>query len=189
MTDRDTDQAHDLFELLRKRRMHRRLTGEPVPKEAIEKLVWAAGRAPAGGNARMRNLLVVTDPAVLTTLRQVTPSFGATGASAVIVLCTDTGTALREMGTLGRDVLSLVDAGAAAANITLVAAALGLGVCFVRSSNDAALGAVLDMPATVRADLLIAIGWPVPAPLPAAHRSSPPIFWNSFATGSGGDHK
>lgn len=80
MTDRDTGQAHDLFELLRKRRMHRRFTGEPVPKEAIEKLVWAAGRAPAGGNVRMRNLLVVTDPAVLTTLRQVTPSFGATGS-------------------------------------------------------------------------------------------------------------
>jgi nitroreductase len=132
---------------------------------------------------------VVTDPAVLTTLRQVTPSFGATGAAAVIVLCTDTAVALRDMGTLGRDTLSLVDAGAAAANVALVAAALGLGVSFIRSSNDAALRTVLDMPANVRADLLIAIGWPVPAPLPAAHRAAPPLYWNSFAAGPGRDDR
>ncbi len=187
MTNRDVEAGDDLFALLRKRRMHRFFTGEPVPQEALDKLVWAAGRAPAGGNAQMRLLVMVTDPALLLTLRQVTPSFSARGASAVLALCTDEAAALSKMGTLGRDVLSLVDAGAAAENVTLAAAALGLGACFVRSSNEAALRAVLELPPHVRVDLLVAIGRPVASPPPAAHASRPPTYRNTFAVPTGED--
>src|SRR2546427_2903075 len=139
----------DVLESIRKRRFHRSFTSEPVDEELLARLVWAAGRAPMGGNELVRRIVVVTHPGVMRTVRQVTPSFLA-NSPAVIVICTDLERAEASMGVQGRDVLSLVDAGAAAENVALVAVALGLAACFVRSSNDVALQEVLGLPRNVR---------------------------------------
>src|SRR5438105_11772975 len=155
----------DVTESIRKRRFHRSFTDEPVDEEALAQLVWAAGRAPMGGNELVRRIVVVADPAVMRTVRQVTPSFLA-NAPAVLVICTDLERAEASMGIQGRDVLSLVDAGAAAENVALAAVALGLATCFVRSSNDVALQEVLGLPSGVRPDILIAVGHPAATPSP-----------------------
>jgi len=165
----------DVLESIRKRRFHRSFTGEPVDEESLARLVWAAGRAPMGGNELVRRIVVVTDPGVMRTVRQVTPSFLA-NSPAVIVICTDLERAEASMGVQGRDVLSLVDAGAAAENVALVAVALGLAACFVRSSNDAALQEVLSLPRHVRPDILIAIGHASTAPT-AAMKNPPPVVY------------
>jgi len=165
----------DVMESIRKRRFHRSFTGEPVDEESLARLVWAAGRAPMGGNELVRRIVVVTDPGVMRTVRQVTPSFLA-NSPAVIVICTDLERAEASMGVQGRDVLSLVDAGAAAENVALVAVALGLAACFVRSSNDAALQEVLSLPRHVRPDVLIAIGHASAAPT-AAMKNPPPVVY------------
>src|SRR5919204_3320248 len=123
----------DVLESIRKRRFHRSFTGESVGEEALARLAWAAGRAPMGGAELVRRILVVTEPNLVRTVRQVTPSFLA-NAPAVIIICTDLDRAEALMGIQGRDVLSLVDAGAAAENMALAAVALGLATCFVRCS-------------------------------------------------------
>lgn len=169
-----------VLEAMRRRRMHRAFTDEPASDAQLEQLAWAASRAPMGGNQLMRRIIVVTDPRRVRALRSVTPSFGATGAVAVMILCTDTEVALERMGTLGRDLLSLVDAGAAAENVALAAPALGLGVSFIRSANDAALRRVLDLPAHVRPDMMIAIGHPVPRAPAAARIRRPDIYRDRF---------
>jgi nitroreductase len=169
-----------LFEALRRRRMHRAFTDEPVADELLEQLAWAASRAPMGGNQLMRRIVVVTDPRRVRTLRLVTPSFGAIGSVAVMVLCTDLAVALERMGTLGRDLLSLVDAGAAAENVAIAAPALGLGVSFIRSANDAALRSVLALPTHIRPDMMIAIGHPVAQPAAAARSRRPEIDRDQF---------
>jgi len=169
----------DVLESIRKRRFHRSFTAEPVDDESLARLVWAAGRAPMGGAELVRRILVVTDPSVMQTVRQVTPSFLA-NSPAVIVICTDLDRAEASMGVQGRDVLSLVDAGAAAENIALAAVAMGLATCFVRCSNDVALQEVLDIPNRVRPDVLVAVGHAAPAP--SAPVKNPPavIYRNAF---------
>jgi len=169
----------DVLESIRKRRFHRSFTAAPVDDASLARLVWAAGRAPMGGNELVRRIVVVTDPAIMRTVRQVTPSFLA-NAPAVIVICTDLERAEASMGVQGRDVLSLIDAGAAAENVALAAVALGLAACFVRSSNDVALREVLDLPQQVRPDVLIAIGHPSPAP--SAPMKNPPavVYRDAF---------
>ncbi len=169
----------DVLESIRKRRFHRSFTGEPVDEESLARLVWAAGRAPMGGAELVRRIVVVTEPNLMRTVRQVTPSFLA-NAPAVIIICTDLERAEISMGVQGRDVLSLVDAGAAAENMALAAVALGLATCFVRCSNDIALQEVLDIPKTVRPDVLVAVGHP--APSPSAPVKNPPavIYRNGF---------
>jgi nitroreductase len=169
----------DVLESIRKRRFHRSFTAEPVDEESLARLVWAAGRAPMGGNELVRRIVVVTDPDLMRTVRQVTPSFLA-NAPAVIVICTDLERAEASMGVQGRDVLSLVDAGAAAENVALAAVALGLAACFVRSSNDVALQEVLDLPAAVRPDVLIAVGHASPAPTAAMKNPLAVVYRDGF---------
>lgn len=170
----------ELFGLLRRRRMHRMFSGAPVAEVELEQLAWAASRAPMGGNQLMRRILIVTDQRLIELLQLVTPSFGARGAAAVIVLCTDVVVAEERMGTLGRDLISLIDAGAAAENVALAAAALQLGVSFIRSANEAALRPVLELPAQVRPDILIAVGHPSSRPGSAAVSRRPDIYRDAY---------
>jgi nitroreductase len=169
----------DVFEAMRKRRMHRRFTEEPVTEEVLAQLVRAAALAPMGGNELVRRLIVVSDPRMVKTVRDVTPSFLANPV-AIIVVCTDLDLAEASMGRQGRDILSLLDAGAAAENIALAAPALGVGVSFVRCVNDSALQEVLELPGQVRLDILIGVGHPDPTPSPAAPRRAPVVFRNRF---------
>ena len=171
----------DVTESIRKRRFHRSFTDEPVDEDALAQLVWAAGRAPMGGNELVRRIVVVADPAVMRTVRQVTPSFLA-NAPAVLVICTDLERAEASMGIQGRDVLSLVDAGAAAENVALAAVALGLATCFVRSSNDVALQEVLGLPSGVRPDILIAVGHPAATPSPAMKNPPAVVYRDRFGS-------
>ena len=60
----------DLFAAMRKRRMHRAFVPEPVPRELLEKLVYAAGRA-ATARAGIRHQIVVDDPGLMATFRPV----------------------------------------------------------------------------------------------------------------------
>jgi nitroreductase len=84
------------------------------------------------------------------------------------------------MGRQGRDILSLLDAGAAAENVALAAPALGLGVSFVRSANDAAMREVLELPEDVRPDILIGVGHPAPTPSPSPRMPKPVVFRDRF---------
>lgn len=52
----------DIFEVMRTQRAMRRLKPDPVPEEYIKKILWAATRAPSGGNRQNWRWLVITDP-------------------------------------------------------------------------------------------------------------------------------
>lgn len=51
----------NFFEVIGTQRAMRRLKPDPVPEEYIKKLIWAATRAPSGGNRQGWRFLVVTD--------------------------------------------------------------------------------------------------------------------------------
>src|SRR5690554_4258767 len=107
----------DVFEAMRRRRMHRNFTDEPVARELLEKLVYAAGRAQAV-RAGIRHLVVVDDPRIIWTLRQMCPGFIA-NAPAAIVICSDVRKAGELVGTQGVHEVSRFDAGAAAGYLLL----------------------------------------------------------------------
>jgi nitroreductase len=51
----------DFFEVIGTQRAMRRLKTDPVPEEYLKKILWAATRAPSGGNRQGWRWLVVTD--------------------------------------------------------------------------------------------------------------------------------
>ena len=165
--------------MVARRRMHRRFAAEPVAREELERLVWAGSRAPQAGNATVRRFIVVDDPALVRTIRQVMPSF-ISNAPAAIVICTDLALVAALMGSRGRDVVSRIDVGTAAENIVLAATALGLGACFSQSSTEPALRAVLDLPEHVRPDMVVAVGRVAAQPSPAIRMPRPPVDYNGF---------
>ncbi len=155
--------------------MCREFDSVPVEHEKLEELVKAGNRAPQGGNMSVREYLIVSNPNYVNLARGITPSFLA-NAPAVIVIVTDLPKALEVMGIHGRDVLSLLDAGAAAENIALRAMELGLAVSFVRSATTGALMHVLKIPERFRIDLLIGVGYASKMGLSAPMKGQPPII-------------
>ncbi|HEX6788430.1 MAG TPA: nitroreductase family protein [Gaiellaceae bacterium] len=52
-------------DLLKRRRMVRHYDGEPIPREALERIVSTVRRAPSGGFSQGQRLLVVDEPSLL----------------------------------------------------------------------------------------------------------------------------
>jgi nitroreductase len=53
------------YDLLKQRRMVRHYTGDPVPRDALERIVATVRRAPSAGFSQGQRLLVVDDPELL----------------------------------------------------------------------------------------------------------------------------
>jgi nitroreductase len=173
----DTE-ALPVFDAMRKRRMHREFTDQPVSRRALDQLVYAAGRAQAV-RADIRHLIVVDDRRLVRTMRQACPGLIA-NAPALIAICSDLERARALVGSRGVDVVSRLDSGAAAGYVALAALELGLGVCTVTSWTESAVQAVLGLPEHIRPDVLVAVGHPVPQPPRAMRRFEPAVHLNRF---------
>ena len=159
----------DLFEVLKRRRACRLFVPKPIPAEVLDKVVYAAHRAPTGGNIPYRFVIVVKDPDQLKMLKAVSPGYFG-DSTAAIVVCTD----LRidnGVSKVDADQCSLYDAGAAAENVVLAAYALGLGASFIKSYAEAAVKTILGLPEGCRTELIVSLGYPAPDEPPPVRKS------------------
>jgi len=150
----------DLFAVLKKRRACRIFIPKPIPTEVLDKIVYAAHRAPTGGNIPYRFLVVVRDPEQLNMLKAVAPGYFGESTAAIVV-CTDLRVG-NGNSNLDAYQCSLYDAGAAAENIVLAAYALGLGASFIKSYAETAVRTILGLPEGCRTELIVSLGYPAP---------------------------
>jgi nitroreductase len=148
----------DLFEALARKRACRHFTKEPVSAEDLQKLVYAAGRAPTASNRPYRHCILVDDPRVIRAVREISPSLVA-DPPVLLIIFTDMEVALAGVGRVAERA-SLVDAGAAGENVLLAATALGLGSQFAMISVMAGIRTILGLPEHCRVDLILPIGHP-----------------------------
>lgn len=158
--------------------MHRAFAPDPVPKDALEQLLWAASRA-VTAKAGIRHLIVIDDDQVMRTLRQSCPGF-INNAPLAIAICSDLHVLESSVGRTGVEGVGRIDAGTAAAHLSLAAPALGLGICFVMSFGQAAVRAVLDLPPHLRPEILVAVGVPAAEPSKAAKAITPIVHHNVY---------
>jgi nitroreductase len=147
----------ELFDALRRRRAVRDFTQELLPDQVLWKLVYAARRAPTGGNTPYRRILVVRDPKTVRLVKQVSPGILGT-PTALLLIFTDL-EVTKELGKLG-NVCSIIDAGAAAENVALAAADLGIGACFTKSYSEAGVKEILNIPNNFRTEVMLQLGYP-----------------------------
>jgi nitroreductase len=155
--------AEPLLDLMRRRRVCRSFTAEPVGADELRVIAEAARLAPSASNQRINKFLVVTDADRIRLLRHVAP--GMLGQpTALIVILTDTVRAAEEGVKLDRDHRTRwADVGGAAENILLAAEALDLGACPLMSFSVAGARSVLDLPAHLVPDYIVQLGHPAPS--------------------------
>jgi nitroreductase len=172
----------ELREILKRRRMVRHYDGEPIPREALERIAATVRRAPSGGFSQGQRLLIVDDPGLLARMAEDEPSWNEgmepwfASASAQILVLT------REQDYHDRyqkaDKLAdgdeiewpvpfwHVDAGAAMMLVLLAAIDEGLaaGVYGVFGETDAKLREMFGIPDDLTIVAGITLGRPLPDP-------------------------
>ena len=148
----------ELSQALAKRRAIREYKKDPVPLELVEKLCYAARRAPTACNSPYRHVIAVDDPRVIKAIQLVSPSLLAS-PPLLLVIVTDLREAIEKTGPLAER-SSYVDSGAAGENILLAATELGLGSQFTMIPSMAGIREILKLPEHYRVDLIIPIGYP-----------------------------
>lgn len=163
----------DTFEAIQKRASVREFQEKPIPKEMLEKLVDAGRRAPTARAVEPWEFIVVTGKENVSWLGGLAGNTALIlGAVACIVIyCKDTK-------------YYLEDGCAAAENILLAAADLGLGACWVAGEKKdyaAQVSKQLNVPSDYKLICLIALGWPKSAPIQRKSRSlGEVIHWEKF---------
>jgi nitroreductase len=170
----------ELLEALAKRRSCRDFGPEPVGAAVIDKLLYAAQRAPTASNVKYRELILVDDPRVIAAIKCIHPALLGSPPLLLIVV-TNLDLAISRVGRVG-NMSSLIDSGAAGENIVLVATDLKLGSQFTMISAMAGIRRLISLPAQYRVDLIIPIGKPFenkPA-VRAPSASPPPVHHNQY---------
>ncbi len=149
------------LELLKKRRSIRKYTDVQLDSETIDKLVEAALRAPTSMGKNSWEFVVITESDLLAKLSSAKPHGAAflKNAAMGIVVCGDPQVT---------DVW-VEDASIASAFIHLAAVSLELGSCWIqirerkhddRQTAEAYIAEFLNLPAHMRVESIIAIGYP-----------------------------
>jgi FMN reductase [NAD(P)H] len=176
--------AHtSLYELLKKRRMVRHYTSEPVQREALERIVATVRRAPSAGFSQGQRLLVVDDPDLLARIAAlghddsfegVEPWFETAAAQVFVMTCEGDYHERYQRDDKLQDGEEIewpvpfwhVDAGAAMMLILLGAIEEGLAAAVygIFGDNERKLRDLLRIPDDFTLVAGISIGYPLPDP-------------------------
>ena len=171
----------ELHEVIEKRRSIRKFSEKPVSRELLEQLIRAAALAPSASNMQAWRFFVADDPELVRAVDSFSP--GLSGKPPVIIAIASDLAEVERRGSKNSLVYGLMmDAAMAAENLMLEAADLGLGTCAIKSYNDKAVHKLLNLPDTMRLEILISVGWPAAEPRePKRKAMDQVLFWNAWA--------
>lgn len=144
--------------------------------QLIKRLLYAANRAPAAGNVRTSQIILIRDRYTITEIKKVSPGF-AEICSVLFAICTD-------QTTTQEDDVASFDAGTIAENIALAAVDVGLGVCFLKSFPDRVVQQLLKIPPQrAKIEMLVCVGYPAQDQAKANTKSIPlKLFEESYGS-------
>ena len=149
-----------MLDAIRKRRVVREMTAEPVTQEQLEQVLDAGRWAPTGGNLRQNRFIVLRDEKIKGLIYQVAPGMFQR-PPVIILICSDLQLALDHQ--LGEDKSTfLMDVGKAAQNMALAAHSLGLATGPVTSFSQTAVSRILNLPDTLVPHMFICLGHAAP---------------------------
>lgn len=153
---------NEMLNAIRKRRVVRDMTDEPVTQEQLEQVLEAGRWAPTGGNLRQNRFVVVRDEKIKRLIYQVAPGMFQR-PPAIILICSDMQVARDHQ--LGEDKSTfLMDVGKAAQNMALAAHSLGLATGPVTSFSQTAVSRILNLPDTLVPHMFICLGYAAKTP-------------------------
>ena len=154
----------DVFEAIAVRKSVRAFLDKPVEDDILERILDAARCAPSARNAQEWRFVVVRDRAVRERIASEAARQPFIGTAGILLACcavTD-GRIMR----CGQPAYP-IDVAIAMDHLSLAAAALGLGTCWIGSFDEELVRQILGIDAGVRVVQLMPLGWPVdPSPVP-----------------------
>jgi len=160
----------DALEAIHKRRSVRDFTGDPIPREDIEKIIDAGRMAATGYNRQPWEFIVVTDPEMIEQLKVAARWMEKAGAVIAVAL----------------DPTSkywLEDGSAAVENMLIASTALGYGSCWLEGytlPREDEFKELLGVPYNRRLLTLVPIGVPVEWPTQEKKPLSEVLYWEKY---------
>jgi nitroreductase len=146
-----------VMEAIMARQSVRSYESRPVEKEKIEEVMEAARLAPSAGNRQEWRFVVVTEREARLALANDAAGQAFVGeAACVIACCADTDSHTMRCG----QPCYPIDVAIAIDHLTLRAAELGLGTCWIGSFSEGTVKKILGIPADVRVVELLTLGYP-----------------------------
>jgi nitroreductase len=150
----------DTWDAIRARRNVRTYRPDPVPDDALQRIVEAGRRAPSAKNRQPWDFVIVTDPGQLQELSTVWPGAGHIAAApAAIVLVAPVPPDER------RKLVDQYDLGQATLAMTLAATDLGIGTGHSSVGDQEKARAILGVPDDHIVAYLLGVGHPADRPL------------------------
>ena len=160
----------DALEAIRKRRSVRRYTGDPIPREDLEKIVDAGRLAASGNNRQPWDFIVVTDRGMIDQLKIAARWMDK--AAAIIAVVMDPSSRWW-----------IEDGSAAVENMLIASTALGYGSCWLEGytlPREEEFKALLDIPEEKRLLTLVPIGVPAEWPTREKKPLEEVIHWERY---------
>ena len=160
----------DALEAIRRRRSVREYTGEPIPREDLEKIVDAGRLAATGNNRQPWDFVVVTDREMVERLKVAAQWMEKAGAIIAVVM----------------DPSSrwwLEDGSAAVENMLIASTALGYGSCWLEGytlPREEEFKELLGVPAEKRLLTLVPVGVPVEWPTKEKKSLEEVLHWERY---------
>jgi nitroreductase len=145
------------LDLAKKRFSVRRFETTPVPEEALEAILEAGRLAPSAANRQPCHLVVIRSEEQRRKLGVAYPREWFWQAPVIIVICVETSRAwVRADNKSYGD----VDGALVVDHMTLCAADLGLGTCWIGAFDPAKVRSLLNLPAGIEPLAMIPLGIP-----------------------------
>lgn len=166
----------DFLDLVKQRVSCRAYKPDPVPPEMLEAIIEAARLAPSSCNRQPWRFAVVTDAALRRRLagEGLLPGIRMSWlaeAPVILVMGMKKAFVTHRVAPLVSGVdYAMLDLGIAGEHAVLQATDLGLGTCWIGWIKARAVRRIVEWPADIRPQALIAIGWPAAKPEQPASR-------------------
>ena len=157
----------EVFEAITKRRSIRAYKDEPVPEEALAKVLEAARLAPSAGNRQEYKFIVVKDQATRKALAVACNNQAFVGDAAVVIVGCATNPQRR---------YAAVDVAIALDHMSLVATSLGLGTCWIGAFSEDKVKEILRIPQGVTVVCLMPLGVPATEGTMRGRKSKEELF-------------
>jgi nitroreductase len=157
----------DLMEAIKSRRSIRKYKVDPVPEDALRKVMEGLRWAPSWANTQCWEVIVVKDPKIkselATTLNKMNSAFSSiTDAPIVLVLCGKKGVSgfYRSQAATAKGDWLMFDTGLAMQNLCLAAHSLGLGTVIIGLFDHRKAEEILGVPQNVEVVAITPLGYP-----------------------------
>lgn len=157
----------EVFEAIVKRRSIRAYRNEPVPEDALDKVLDAARVAPSAGNRQELRFVVVKDGAMRKALVAACNNQTFVGEAGVVIVGCSTSPQKR---------YAWVDAAIAMDHMTLAATSLGLGTCWIGAFSEEKVKELLGIPEGVAVVCVLPLGVPATEGMMRSRKSKEDLF-------------